>query len=113
MIPLEEAWNIITRMNDDAHDQSWDTWTEADALADSDDEDDWSAAEELREDASIEQAGYFRDAYYELEPEEQQALWHWAQLDSDFREQFESWFGAEEFANELRHADDSEGGHHD
>ena len=113
MITLEEAWNIIERMNEDAHEQSWDTWTAADELADSDEEDDWSAAEEMREDASIEQAGYFRDAYHELQAQEQQALWHWAREDGDFREQFESWFGTEEFADALRHADESEGGHHD
>lgn len=113
MITLEDAWDLITRMNEDAHDQAWDTWTAAESLADSDEEDDWSAAEEMREDASIEQAGYFRDAYFELDTEEQQALWHWAREDQDFHEQFESWFGEEEFANELRHADDSDGGHPD
>jgi hypothetical protein len=97
MKTIEEAWNIIESLNDDAHNQAWDTWIEADELMESDDESDWEVAEDLREQASLEQAEYFRDSWYDLSEEDQEVVKHWLDHDEDFREQFSTYFGEEEF----------------
>jgi len=101
MKTLEQAWNLIEILNDDAHDESWHRWIEADELADSDDEEDQERAEDVREQASAEQAEYFRDFWYELEQEDQLSIEHWLDQDQDFREQFASWFGELEFVDEF------------
>jgi hypothetical protein len=101
MKTIEEAWDIIESLNDDAHNQAWDTWVESDNLMESDDEADWEAAEDLREQASLEQAEYFRDAWYDLSNEDQELIEYWLERDEDFREQFSTYFGQEEFANEF------------
>ena len=69
---------------------------ERDVVVDSvaeDDEDDWSKAEEMREDASEEQAEYFRNEYDELSEEDRNAVDHWIKNDEDFREQFLTYYG--------------------
>lgn len=101
MKTLEEAWDIIEELNNDAHNESWGTWISADELSESEDEDDWETAEEVREQASLEQAEYFRDFYYDLFEEEQNVIKHWLDNDKDFREQFAVYFGEEEFENEF------------
>lgn len=101
MKTLDDAWGIIESINDDAHGDAWDTWMEADRLADEGEEDDdWIRAEELREEASLEQAGYFRDGWFGLNKEDQAVVEHWLREDNDFREQFATYFGEEEFADE-------------
>jgi hypothetical protein len=102
MMTLQEAWELAESINETAHDQSWDSWTAADAVEETyDEEEDAVSAEELREDASEEQASYFRDGFYDLEEEQQQGLRHWIENDEDFRDQFETWFGWEEFEREF------------
>lgn len=101
MLTLQETIDLVETLNEEAHQQSWDTWTEADALMDSDEEDDWEAAEELREDASAEQASYFRDEYYSLSEEQKKSISHWITEDEDFREQFMTYFGENEFFEEF------------
>jgi hypothetical protein len=101
MKTLEEAWHIIEALNGDAHDQAYDTWAAADELSESDDEDDWETAEVMREEASLEQAGYFREYYDDLDNEERSAIEHWLQNDEDFKEQFAVYYGEEEFKNEF------------
>ncbi len=97
MKTIEEAWNIIESLNDDAHNQAWDTWVQADELMESDDEDDWETAEDLREQASLEQAEYFRDSWYDLSEEDQEVVKYWLDKDEDFCEQFSTYFGDDEF----------------
>ena len=101
MKTLEETWDLIERLNGDAHDEAWNTWVAADELDESEDESDWETAEEMREQASLEQAEYFRDFYYELDEAEQDVIKHWLVKDSDFRDQFSVYFGEEEFDNEF------------
>lgn len=101
MLTLQETIDLVETLNEEAHQQSWDTWVEADALMDSEEEDDWEAAEELREDASAEQASYFRDEYYSLSEEQKNSIGHWIAEDEDFREQFMAYFGEDEFFNEF------------
>jgi hypothetical protein len=97
MLTKDEAHNIISQLNEDAHAMAYDSWSEADEVGDSDDEEDWGRAEELREDASYEQAGYFRSEFNALPQEEQDAIWHYAQTDEDFEEDFKTWYGQEEY----------------
>jgi hypothetical protein len=101
MKSLEEAWSIIEELNDDAHNQTWDTWIQADELSESEDESDWDVAEDLREQASLEQAEYFRELWYELDSSDQEDIKHWLNEDDDFKEQFAVYFGEEEFENEF------------
>lgn len=113
MIALEEIWGLVESINEQAHQDSWDTWIEADRLEESDDEDDWEEAEDVRELASRQQAESFQDQYFELDKEYQDAIRHWLEHDSNFRDQFQTWFGEEEFEREFNVQDNSEGGHLD
>jgi hypothetical protein len=97
MKTLEETYAIIEGLNEEAHGMAWDTWIEADELADSDDEDDWELAEGKREEASDEQAGYFRDEFECLIDEDREAIEHWLTADESFREEFRDWYGRDEF----------------
>ncbi len=101
MKTLQEAWDIIEELNGDAHDRAYDTWEAADELSESSDEDDWETAEVMREEASLEQAGYFRESYDDLDDEERSVIEHWLQKDEDFKEQFAVYFGQEEFEEEF------------
>jgi hypothetical protein len=101
MKTLEDAWDLIERLNGYAHDEAWNTWVAADELEESADEADWEVAEDMREQASLEQAEYFRDFYYDLDETEQNFIKHWLTNDNDFRDQFVVYFGEEEFENEF------------
>lgn len=57
----EEAHNLISDLNDEAHSLAWDTWVRSDNLMNSENEDDWTRAEEVKEQASEEKARYFRE----------------------------------------------------
>ena len=92
---LDEVYDLIESLNNDAHSDSWDSWIAAD------DEDDYETAEEMREDASDEQAEYFREYFWELSEEDIESVRHWLEKDEDFREQFETWFGRFEFEEEF------------
>jgi hypothetical protein len=101
MKTLDEAFELIEALNEEAHGMAWDTWIEADELEDSDNEDDWDKAEGKREEASDEQAGYFRDEFDGLEDEDRRAVEHWLTADESFREQFRDWYGRDEFDDEY------------
>ena len=101
MKTLDEAFELIEALNEEAHGMAWDTWIEADELQDSDDEDDWELAEGKREEASDEQAGYFRDEFECLSIEDREAVNHWLDADESFREQFRDWYGRDEFDDEY------------
>lgn len=97
MISRDEAYDIIFGINESAHDSSWDTWEAADNLRDSDNEDDWEQAEELGAQASAEQASYFREQFEDLEENIKQAILHYVDIDSDFKSEFVSWYGEDEY----------------
>ena len=97
MLTKEEAYNIISDLNDDAHSMAWDSWEAADELDESEDEEDWGRAEEMREEASEEQAGYFRVDFQNLPQDQQDAIWKYALEDEDFAEDLKAWYGFEEF----------------
>jgi hypothetical protein len=101
MKTLEEAYAIIEGLNEEAHGMAWDTWIEADELADSDEEDDWDLAEGKREEASEEQAGYFRSEFSSISDEDRKAIEHWLTADDSFKEEFRDWYGRDEFDEEY------------
>lgn len=101
MKTLQEVYDIIDYNNEEAHQQAWDIWVSADELMESEDEADWETAEEIREEASQEQASYFRDLYYMLDEEDQESIKHWLKQDEDFKESFSMYFGEEQFAEEF------------
>lgn len=85
----EEAYEIICDLNEEAHAATYDEWVEADDMEDEDPD----MAEEMREDASYQQAHEFREAFQALMPEDQEAVLHWAKHDEDFAEEFNAWWG--------------------
>lgn len=97
MITRDQAYDIIQDINELAHGESWDTWAEADRLSDSDEEEDWEAAEEMREAASAEQAEYFREEFHNLDEDTQAAILHYVDTDEEFRNEFVSWYGEDDY----------------
>lgn len=97
MITIDEAYNIVVNINEEAHSRSWDTWEEADNLMESDDDADWETAEELKEQASLEQASYFREGFEELDDDTRDAILHYVNTDEAFKEEFVMWYGEDEF----------------
>jgi hypothetical protein len=97
MITRDQAYDIIQELNELAHERSFDTWVKADQLLESDNEDDWDAAEELREEASAEQAKYFREEFHDLDEHIRSAVFHYVDTDEDFREEFVTWYGEDHY----------------
>jgi len=105
-ITKEEAYDIISDLNEDAHSASWDTWVEADELSESDDEEDWTRAEEMRSEASDEQAGYFRAAFHALPVDQQNAIWKYAKEDDEWAMDFKCWYGEEEYETHIEESEE-------
>lgn len=101
MKTLDEAYELAEALNEEAHSDAWDSWIAADEMEESEDEDSDVTAEELREQASDEQAGYFRQGFWALDEEDQEAIEHWLVEDKSFREQFRDWFGRDAFDEEF------------
>lgn len=101
MKPLNEIIDLVEAINEDAHDRAFESWVAADELMESEEEADWETAEEMREEASNEQAEYFRESYFDLEDEDQETIKYWLEQDSDFKEQFAVYFGEDAFEDEF------------
>ena len=101
MKTLQEVYDIIDYINEEAHQFAWDKWVLADELMESDDDNDLEEAENLREEASQEQAGYFRDRYYDLEEDDITAITHYLKEDQEFKETFAMYFGEEQFEEDF------------
>ena len=98
MLTYDETYNLVQGLNEEAHNLAWNTWMQAEeAEHEGDDEE----AEETREQASAEQAGYFRDLYRELDEDQQQAVRYWLEENQDFRDEFSTWFGEDEFFEQF------------
>lgn len=87
----EEAYEIICDLNDEAHSATYEDWVAADEAED--EGEDMDIVEEMREDASYQQAHEFREAFQTLMPEDQEAVLHWVKHDKDFAEEFNAWWG--------------------
>ena len=81
MITKDEAYDIISSLNEDAFEYCYDLWQEA--------EED----EELKEEASFIQQETFRDLFYEEEEDVQEAVWHYVETDESFADDFNAWHG--------------------
>ena len=94
MKTLEQCYDIIVALNEEAHAIAWDTWIEADRISDeAEDDDGWIRAEEKREQASAEQQQHFIDLFKELDEQTRQACWKYREQDEDFQIDFDSWYG--------------------
>jgi len=85
----DEAYEIICDLNEEAHAATYDAWVEADDMEDEDED----MAEEMREDASYQQAHEFREAFQTLMPEDKEAVLYYVKHDEDFAEEFNAWWG--------------------
>ena len=90
-----EVWAIAEALNENAHSAAWNSWEAADEAEDEE------IAEQLREEASNEQAEYFRDDFFCLSAEDQESIQHLVKVDKDFKEQFRDWYGHEQFDEEF------------
>lgn len=95
MKTLEQVYDILESINDQAHGRAWDTWTSADA------EEDDELAEELREEASAEQSDWFRNFYWQLSDEDRRAVVYWIIKDEDLADQFKTWYDPDVFDEEI------------
>ena len=77
----DEVYDLICDLNEDAHNAAWDSWIAADEEND----------EEMREEASEEQAGYFREML-EQHPGLLEEAKHYAQQDDEFNMDWEAWY---------------------
>ena len=77
----EEVYDLIFDLNEDAHNAAWDSWIAADEADD----------EAMREDASIEQAGYFREMLEQYPGLLEEAM-HYAEQDESFAMDWEAWY---------------------
>lgn len=101
MKSLDAVYDLIQSMNEKAHSESWGSWMAADEYEECEDDDSDVSVESLREEASLEQAQYFRDFYDELSPDDQDAIKYWIKNDQTFRDEFSSWYGPYEFEDDF------------
>jgi len=91
MLSREEAYNLICELNEEAYTAAYDDWVEADYMEDEDPD----LAEEMREDASYQQAIEFREAFQVLDDNSKESILHYAKVDEDFAQEFNAWWGEE------------------
>lgn len=102
MKSLDEMVEIVDNMNEEAHQNAWDSWSYADEMAEyAEDDDDWSNVEDMRENASVEQSEYFRDAYYDLDEKTKESMKYWVRNNRDFYQMVQVYFGSDEFLHEF------------
>ena len=91
MITREQAIEIMENLNEQAHNDAWDEWIEAERLEDEGEEE---AAEHQRDCASEIQSDFFADHFSNLDRTTQQAIARLALEDEDFYENYwEPWCG--------------------
>jgi len=91
MIDRDQAIEIMETLNEQAHSDAWDEWTQADRLEAEGDEE---AAEQQRECASEIQRDFFADHFSNLDQETRRAIAKIALEDEDFFENYwEPWCG--------------------
>jgi hypothetical protein len=91
MITREQAMEIMENINEQAHNDAWDEWVEAQRLEDQGDEE---AAEHQKNCASEIQGDFFCDHFTDLDKATRQAIARLALEDDDFYENYwEPWCG--------------------
>ena len=89
MKTIDECYSIISALNEEAHGLAWDTWIEADRL----DEEGDDGAEDMRDQASMEQQEHFIGLFNDLDEETKQACFEHRKIDENFRMDFDCWYG--------------------
>jgi len=85
----EEVYDLIFDLNEDAHSEAYDSWVAADEAEDNGE--DMDVVESMREDASIEQAGYFREMLEQYPGLLEEATLY-AEQDESFAMDWEAWY---------------------
>ena len=85
----EEVYDLIFDLNEDAHSEAYDSWVAADEAEDNGE--DMDVVEGMREDASIEQAGYFREMLAQYPGLLEEATLY-AEQDESFAMDWEAWY---------------------
>lgn len=80
---LDEAWELIEKLNDEAHDYAATFWRQADLYDD----------EEMRENASAVQQEHFRELFDDLDPNVWAEVFKISRTNKDFNEQFSTYYG--------------------
>ena len=89
MIDRDQAIEIMENLNEQAHNDAWDEWIEAERLEDEGEEE---AAEHQRDCASEIQMDFFSDHFVNLDKPTRQAIARLALEDEDFFENYwEPW----------------------
>lgn len=89
MITREQAVEIMENLNEQAHQDAWSEWEEAQELEEQGDDE---AAEHQRACASEIQGDFFSDYFLELDKATRQAIARLAMTDQDFLENYwEPW----------------------
>ena len=89
MLSRDEAYQLIVELNEDAYNLCYDDWVEADNMEDEDPD----QAEDMREEASYNQALEFRGGFDMLTDEQKEAIIHYTKVDEDFAMEFNGWWG--------------------
>ena len=92
MMTLDECYELISALNEEAHGLAWDTWIEADRLEEEGDD----GAEDMRDQASMEQQIHFNDLVDSLDRETREAIFHYRRENDAFRDDFDCWYGYED-----------------
>jgi len=98
MLTYDETYNLTQSLNKKAFKLAYNTWMQAEEVEHEGADEE---AEEIRDKASTEQAGHFRDLYRDLNKYEQQSVLHWLKENEDFREEFSVWFDEDKFADQF------------
>ena len=80
---LDEAWELIEKLNEEAHDYAATYWRQADLYDD----------EEMRENASAIQQEHFRELFDALDADVWIAVHKISRTNEDFKEQFSTYHG--------------------
>ena len=92
MLSRDEAYQLIVELNEDAYNLCYDDWVEADKMEDEDPD----QAEDMREEASYNQAAEFRNGFDTvLDQDQKEAVLYWSKNDEDFAMEFNGWWGEE------------------
>ena len=85
MITKDKAYEIISDLNEQAHQLAWDHWIKADEADD----------EDLREEASDIQRAHFKELMDFLSDEDYNAIMYYRREDEQFKDDFDCWYGSD------------------
>lgn len=87
MKTLQECYDIICQMNDDAHAYAYASWCAADEM-----DEESGEAEDQRCAASEEQRDYFVEMYDQLDEKTKEDIQYYRENDQAFRDDFDCWY---------------------